>query len=177
MAAPANLTVLREAVLELGARGARAERKGQRPEQLTLDVDSMPIEGEPRGATGSSPAANGHQPKAEWNGHYHGRIYHPLITSVAQTGDMLDARLRPGNVGTADGALDVILDVVDRAQASLCNVAMVRIDAGFPSASLLAGLEARGIDYVARLKANPALDRLAAPYMKRPRRAEGTPLA
>lgn len=156
MAAPANLTVLREAVLELGARGARAERKGQRPEQLTLDVDSMPIE------------VHGHQPKAEWNGHYHGRIYHPLITSVAQTGDMLDARLRPGNVGTADGALDVILDVVDRAQASLCKVAMVRIDAGFPSASLLAGLEARGIDYVARLKANPALDRLAVPYMKRP---------
>jgi hypothetical protein len=123
---------------------------------LTLDVDSMPIE------------VHGHQPKAEWNGHYHGRIYHPLITSVAETGDMLDARLRAGNVGTADGALDVILDVVDRAQASLCDVAMVRIDAGFPSATLLAGLEGRGIDYVARLKANPALDRLAAPHMKRP---------
>lgn len=45
---------------------------------------------------------------------------------------------------------------------------MVRIDAGFPSAKLLAGLKARGVDYVARLKANPALDRLAAPYMKRP---------
>ena len=105
------------------------------------------------------------------------RIYHPLITSIAETGDMLDARLRPGNVGTADGALDVILDVVDRAQASLCDVAMVRIDAGFPSATLLAGLEARGIDYVARLRANPALDRLAAPHMKRPRRARGTPAA
>jgi len=156
MAAPANRSVLREAVLELGARGARAERGGRRPERLTLDVDSMPID------------VHGHQPKAEWNGHYHGRIYHPLITSVAETGDMLDARLRPGNVGTAEGALDVILDVVDRAQASLCDVAMVRIDAGFPSATLLAGLEGRGIDYVARLKANPALDRLAAPHMKRP---------
>ncbi len=81
---------------------------------------------------------------------------------------MLDARLRAGNVGTADGALDVILDVVDRAQKSLCDVAMVRIDAGFPSAALLAGLEARGIDYVSRLRANAALDRLAAPFMKRP---------
>ena len=156
MSASANLKALREAVLELGARGARAEREGRRLERLTLDVDSMPID------------VHGHQPKAEWNGHYHGRIYHPLITSVAETGDMLDARLRPGNVGTADGALDVILDVVDRAQASLCDVAMVRIDAGFPSTKLLAGLEARGINYVARLKANPALDRLAAPHMKRP---------
>ena len=82
---------------------------------------------------------------------------------------MLDARLRPGNVGTADGARDVILDVVDRAQAAgLCKVAMVRMDAGFPAADLLAGLDARGIDYVARLRANPVLDRMAAPYMKRP---------
>ena len=156
MAEPSNRAVLREAALELGARGARAERGGKRPRRLTLDVDSLPID------------VPGHQPKAEWNGHYRGRIYHPLITSVAETGDMLDARLRPGNVGTANGALDVILDVVDRAQASLCDVAMVRIDAGFPSAALLAGLEARGIDCVARLRANPALDRLAAPHMKRP---------
>lgn len=81
---------------------------------------------------------------------------------------MLDARLRAGNVGTADGALDVILDVVDRARTSFCDVAMVRIDAGFPSAALLAGLEARRIDYVSRLRANPVLDRLAEPCMKRP---------
>ena len=52
---------------------------------------------------------------------------------------MLDARLRPGNVGTAEGARDVILDVVDRAQGGLCKVAMVRMDAGFPSAALLPG--------------------------------------
>lgn len=58
--------------------------------------------------------------------------------------------------------------MVDRAQKSLCEIAMVRIDAGFPSATLLAGLDARGIDHVSRRRANPALDRLAAPYMKRP---------
>ena len=156
MAEPANRSVLREAALELGARAARAERGGKRPRRLTLDVDSLPIE------------VHGHQPKAEWNGFYRGRIHHPLITSVAGTGDMLDARLRPGAVGTADGATEVILDVADRAQASLCEVAMVRIDAGFPSAGLLAGLEERRIDHVARLRANPALDRLAAPCMKRP---------
>ena len=156
MAEPANLGVLREAVLEMAGRGIRAERGGKRVRSITLDIDSAPIE------------VHGHQPKSEWNGHYAARIYHPLITSIAETGDMLDARLRAGNVGTAHGALDVILDVVDRAQKSLCEVAMVRIDAGFPSAGLLAGLEARGIDYVSRLRANPVLDRLAAPLMKRP---------
>ena len=77
-----------------------------------------------------------------------------------------------------DGALDVILDVGNRAQKSFCDVAMVRIDRGFPSAALLAGLEARDIDYVSRLKANrvldnrvlanPVLDRLAEPHMVRP---------
>jgi hypothetical protein len=156
MAEPANLKVLREAVLELAGRGIRAERRGKKLPCVTLDVDSAPIE------------VHGHQPKAEWNGHYNARIYHPLITSIAETGDMLDARLRPGNVGTADGALDVILDVVDRARKTFCDVAMVRIDAGFPSAALLAGLDARGIDYVSRLRANPVLDRLAEPCMKRP---------
>jgi len=56
---------------------------------VTLDVDSAPIE------------VHGHQPKAEWNGHYAARIYHRLMTSTAETGDRLDARLRAGNVGTA----------------------------------------------------------------------------
>ena len=155
MAQAGNLEALRDGVLELAARGLRAENGGRKRPRVTLDVDSLPVE------------VHGHQPKAEWNGHYNARIYHPLITSIAETGDMLDGRLRPGNVGTADGALDVILDVVDRAQGGLCKVAMVRMDAGFPSGTLLAGLEARNIDYVARLRANPALDRLAAPHMKR----------
>ena len=128
-AEPTNLKVLREAVLELAGRGIRAERRGKKMACVTLDVDRAPIE------------VHGHQPKAEWNGHYNARIYHPLITSIAETGDMLDARLRPGNVGTADGALDVILDVVNRARKTFCDVAMVRIDAGFPSAALLAGLD------------------------------------
>jgi hypothetical protein len=151
-----NLKVLREATLELAGRNLRAENEGARRDRITLDVDSLPVE------------VHGHQPKAEWNGHYKKRIYHPLITSIAETGDMLDARLRPGNVGTADGALDVILDVVDRAEKSLCKITHVRIDAGFPSGTLLAGLDARGVQHVARLRANAALDRLAAPYMKRP---------
>ena len=60
---------------------------------------------------------------------------------------------------------------------------MVRIDAGFPSAALLAGFDARNIDCVSRLKANRVLanrvlanrvlanrvlDRLAEPHMVRP---------
>jgi hypothetical protein len=53
MAKPANLKILREAVLELAGRGIRAERQGKRLRSVTLDVDSAPIE------------VHGHQPKAE----------------------------------------------------------------------------------------------------------------
>jgi hypothetical protein len=86
MAEPANRSVLREAVLEKAGRGIRAERGGKRAKCITLDVDSAPIE------------VHGHQPKAEWNGHYNARIYHPLIISIAETGDMLDARRDPGGL-------------------------------------------------------------------------------
>jgi len=39
-------------------------------------------------------------------------IYHPLIPSIAGTGDTWDTRLRAASVGTADEVLDVFLDVV-----------------------------------------------------------------
>ncbi|WP_143520766.1 hypothetical protein [Puniceibacterium antarcticum] len=67
----------------------------------------------------------------------------------------------------------MILDVVDRAETSLCKMTTVRIDEGFPSSVFLAGLEARGIHHVARLRANPTLDRLAELHMNRPAAPEG----
>jgi hypothetical protein len=47
-------------------------------------------------------------------------------------------------------------------------VGRARIDAGLPWAALLAGLDARGIDCVSRLRANPVPDRSAEPFMQRP---------
>ena len=53
-------------------------------------------------------------------------------------------------------------------EGSLCEVAAVRLDAGFPDEELLSGLEVRGIPYVAWIRNNPVLDRMAAPHLKRP---------
>jgi hypothetical protein len=153
---PANLEVLRQAVAELAGRRLRAMRRGHRLREVTLDIDSLPIE------------VHGKQPGSAWNGHYHQRMYHPLVASVAETGDLLDARLRAGNVHTAAGALDFILDLVGRVETTLCQVALVRIDAGFPDETLLAGLEANGTPYVARIKNNKVLDRMAAAHLRRP---------
>ena len=99
MAEPGNLKAPRDGVLELAARGLRAQNDGRRLPKVKLDVDSLPLE------------VHGHQPKAEWTGHYNARIYYPLVTYIAETGDILNARMRPGNAGTAESARDVILDM------------------------------------------------------------------
>jgi hypothetical protein len=152
-----NRTVLRESLLTCAARRLKAMRQGHRLRYVTVDIDSLPVE------------VHGHQPQSEHNGHYHARIYHPLIALCAETEDLLDVRLRPGAVHTADGADDFILELLDRTERELCQVASVRMDAGFPSDDLLTKLEARGTAYVARLRNNAVLDRLAQPLLRRPR--------
>lgn len=152
----ANRAVLRESLLELAARRLRASRQGRRPHSLTVDLDSIPIE------------VFGKQPGSEYNGHYHARIYHPLVCSVAETGDMLDAVLREGTAHTAAGGLEFLLPLLDRVEQKMCQVASVRIDAGFPEDRLLSALEQRRTPYVARIKNNAVLDRMAEPYLRRP---------
>jgi hypothetical protein len=76
--------------------------------------------------------------------------------------------LRAGNAHTGEGALDFVLDLITRVETTLCQVALVRMDAGFPSEPLLAGLEGNRTPYVARIKNNKALDRLAAAHLVRP---------
>lgn len=156
MSTPGNRAVVRESLLEVAARRVRASRDGHRPRYLTLDLDSIPVE------------VYGQQPGSEYNGHYHARIFHPLVCSVAETGDMLDAVLREGTAHTAAGGLDFLLPLLDRVEEKLCQVASVRIDAGFPSEDFLSALEQRRTAYVARIKNNAVLDRMALPFLRRP---------
>lgn len=144
---------LREILFEAAARRLRATR-GPRLRYATLDVDSLPLE------------VHGLQPEALYNGHYGMRCYHPLVATVGETGDLLDLRLRPGNAHTADGALDLVLPLLDRMERELCQVASVRMDAGFPEEGLLAALEQREVGYAARLRKNARLERLVAPALE-----------
>ena len=156
LASEENRSVLRESLLEAAARRVKAGRGGHRMRYASVDVDSLPID------------VHGHQPGSEYNGHYHSRIYHPIVASLAETGDLVDLRLREGNVHSAKGSLEFVLSVVERVEKKLCQVASVRMDAGFPEEKLLAGLETRGTPYVARVKNNAVLDRMAEPYLVRP---------
>ena len=79
-------------------------------------------------------------------------MYHPIVAAAGETGDILDLRLREGQVHTADGGLEFVLEVLERAERHLCGKAAVRFDAGYPGEPLMAALEERGTRYVARVQ-------------------------
>ncbi len=64
-----------------------------------------------------------------YNGHFESVCYHPLFV-FNPDGDCLEAKLRPGNVHSADGWADVLLPVIDRYRAHGQTV-VVRADAAF----------------------------------------------
>ena len=122
--------------------------------EAIVDMDSLPIE------------VHGHQPGTAYNGHYRLRCYHPLVARLAG-GDFLGGKLREGQAHTASGGQAFILPILEELARYYLDV-WLRVDAGFPEPHLLRALEARDIRYVARLRGNRVLNRLAAPCLKRP---------
>ena len=127
--------------------------KRRRRKRLIIDVDGLPVQ------------VHGQQPGSGYHGYYQQRMYHALVASCAESGDLIDGTLRPGAAGSADGALPFIQTVVERCRQRVCESVLVRIDAGFPDGETLKGLEAQSIDYVARIRNNAVLDRMAQPYL------------
>ncbi len=156
----ANQEVVREAVSELALRRLWMDNGRRRRKRLMIDVDGLPVQ------------VYGQQPGSEYHGHYRQPMYHALVASCAESGDLIDGTLRRGAAASADGALPFIETVVERCLKRVCESVLVRLDAGFPGGQTLRGLEARGIDYVARIRNNTVLDRMAQPYL---RRAPGRP--
>ena len=131
--------MLREGLQRLAGWRLKAMGGWRRPKTLVIDIDSLPVE------------VHGEQPGSAWNGYYHRRVYHPIVAAAGETGDILDLRLREGQVHTADGGLEFVLEVLERAERHLCGKAAVRFDAGYPGEPLMAALEERGTHYVARV--------------------------
>jgi len=127
-------------------------RADARIDEMTVDLDSLPME------------VYGQQPGSHWNAHYHVRCFHPLIAR-SEWGDFLGAVLRPGNAHTADGGLEFILPILEWLRSFVERI-WLRIDAGFPEPELLGRLEDGDFRYVARLKSNAVLSRLAEPHLE-----------
>jgi hypothetical protein len=151
-----NLRALQRSVLELGLAVIRAA--GATRGAHTLDVDSMPV------------MSHGQQPGSVWNDYYRGRCFHPLLAMHGETGTMLGAELRSGNVPSAKGARRFLLEQIESFERGLGQrVGCVRGDSSFASGALLQALEKRGTHYVFRLPSNPLLGKLAAPYLVAPK--------
>ena len=150
-----NPEVLREGLARLAGWRLRAQNGGRRLRRMVVDLDSLPVR------------VHGRQPGSGWNGWCKATVYHPLVASAAETGDLLDARLREGRAHTAAGGTEFVLAVLDRVERHCCGQAMVRMDAGYPAERLMRALEDRGTPFVARIRTNAVLAELGEPAVTR----------
>ena len=121
--------------------------------RVVLDMDSTEI------------PVYGEQEQSAYNGHFESTCYHPLLL-FNREGDCLAAKLRPGNVHSAEGWEELLLPEIDRQQAQSKEVAF-RGDAAFAKPELYQALEERDVKYAIRLPANDNLERNIAELLTR----------
>ena len=136
--------------------GADRQGGGHRfgPRRVVLDMDSTEI------------PVYGRQEQSAYNGHFESTCYHPLLL-FNREGDCLAAKLRPGNVHSAEGWEELLLPEIER-QQRLGKVVVFRADAAFAKPEIYEALEERQVKYVIRLPANDNLERKVAQLLKRP---------
>ena len=113
-------------------------------ERVVLDMDST-----------ESPV-HGQQEGSAYNGHFESVCYHPLLL-FNQHGDCLAAKLRPGNVHSAEDWDELLLPEIERQQAAGKLVAF-RGDAAFAKPEIYEASEERGVQYAIRIPANRSLE-------------------
>ncbi|MDA8575194.1 IS1380 family transposase [Alphaproteobacteria bacterium] len=124
------------------------------PKDLILEMDS------------SVSPTYGDQEGTAYNGHFGCTCYHPLFL-FNHMGDLERCRLRPGNVHSADGWRDVLVPVVERYKERRVRL-YFRGDAAFASPDIYDYLEAEGMLYAIRIKANTVLQECIAHLLRRP---------
>jgi hypothetical protein len=124
------------------------------PHRVVLDTDSTEVR------------VHGRQEQSAYNGHFESTCYHPLLL-FNRKGDCLAAKLRRGNVHSADGWEELLLPEIDRQQAQGKEVAF-RGDAAFAKPELYERMEEREVKYAIRLPANDNLQRKITELLTRP---------
>ena len=145
-----NLTGLATINRELLAKVEAME--SSRPVVLDLDSTEIPVYGE--------------QEQSAYNGHFASTCYHPLLV-FNREGDCLAAKLRPGNVHSAEDWDEVLLPEIARQQRQGKDV-VVRADAAFAKPEIYEALEGRGVKYAIRIPSNDILEREVAELLRRP---------
>ncbi len=124
------------------------------PRRVVLDMDSTEI------------PVYGQQERSAYNGHFESTCYHPLLL-FNREGDCLAAKLRPGNVHSAEGWEELLLPEIKHQQEQGKEV-VFRADAAFAKPEIYEALEQRYVKYAIRLPANDILERDIAELLSRP---------
>jgi len=122
--------------------------------RTVLDMDSTEI------------PVYGEQEQSAYNGYFESTCFHPLLL-FNREGDCLAAKLRPGNVHSAEGWEELLLPEIERQQRMGKEVAF-RGDAAFAKPEVYEALEARAVKYAIRIPANDSLERDIAELLPRP---------
>ena len=123
-------------------------------QRIVLDMDSTEI------------PVYGQQENSAYNGHFESTCYHPLLL-FNREGDCLAAKLRPGNVHSAEDWEELLLPEIER-QQKLGKEVVFRADAAFAKPEIYEALEERGVKYAIRIPANENLERDIAELLTRP---------
>src|SRR6202158_4298372 len=111
--------------------------------RVVLDMDSTEI------------PVYGQQEQRAYNGHFESTCYHPLLL-FNREGDCLAAKLRSGNVHSAEGWEELLLPEIERQQQQGKEV--VFRAAAFAKPEVYEVLEERDVKYAIRLPANGKLE-------------------
>ena len=125
-----------------------------RADRVVLDMDS------------SESPVHGQQEGSAYNGHFETVCYHPLFL-FNDPGDCLAAKLRPGNVHSADDWDELLVPEIERQQAEGKRVAF-RADAAFAKPEIYEALEKCSVQYAIRIPANETLEWEIAELLCRP---------
>ena len=136
----------------------RERGRGGPPRQILLDLD------------GTDDPAHGEQEGVAYHGYYRQHMYHPLLVFDGDTGHLITAVLRPGNVHASRFVVLVLRRLLRVLRAAWPAVTLeLRADSGFAVPRLYAWCEANAVTYTIGLIPNAVLEALAAPLLEEAR--------
>jgi hypothetical protein len=124
------------------------------PKHLVLDLD------------GTDDPAHGAQPEMAYHGFYRQHMYYPLLVFDGDTGQLITAVLRPGNVHGSRFVVLVLRRLLKRLRTVWPDMSVeLRADSGFAVPRLYAWCEQHSVDYTIGLVPNRRLVVLTAPLL------------
>lgn len=135
-----------DAVIAETLRRAWSLGAGPGDSPVTIDVDSTVC------------AVHGKQKQGAAYGYTKTLGYHPLVATLAETGEVLHARLRKGSANTQRGVGRFVTELVARIRrAGATGPLTLRADAGFYNWDLIATLRRLGVAWSITVNMNPSI--------------------